>query len=213
MQKSKALSTSPTRGSSFFLGKDCLGCAVLLCSVVCLILLASFFLPSHLLLKHVYISSLYNYKYLNISHLEHASTDVLVSKISLQVSMRVFDQPIFLARERAQRNLRFPPEHGRLLRPYRLSLNGYVHREKVLLPLTLGSSQPIEVGEQTEELAALALEEVDFEEEGEDKVLVRSLCLGEGTEKCETEEAADLQTSQYHFSLDVLTEKLSGRER
>ena len=47
--------SSPTRGSSFFLGKvTALG--VLCCSAlfVCLTLLASFFLPSHLSFKNMY---------------------------------------------------------------------------------------------------------------------------------------------------------------
>ena len=46
---------SPTRNSSFFLGKVTTLGAVLLCLVVCLTLLASFFLPSHLSLKHVHV--------------------------------------------------------------------------------------------------------------------------------------------------------------
>ena len=45
------MGSSPTRGSSFFLGQsDCLGCAVLLCLVVCLTLLASFFFPYYIII-------------------------------------------------------------------------------------------------------------------------------------------------------------------
>ena len=44
--------SSPTRGSSFFLGKvTALGVLCCFAWFVCLTLLASFFLPSHLLLK------------------------------------------------------------------------------------------------------------------------------------------------------------------
>ena len=63
------MSSSPTRGSSFFLRKsDCLGCAVWLCLVVCLTLLASFFLPSASLINmhsSVYctMSCIYMYMY------------------------------------------------------------------------------------------------------------------------------------------------------
>ena len=46
--------SSPTRGSSFFLGKvTALGVLCCFALFVCLTLLASFFLPSHLSLKHV----------------------------------------------------------------------------------------------------------------------------------------------------------------
>ena len=48
--------SSPTQGSSFFLGKvTALGVLSCFALFVCLILLSSFFLPSHLSLKHVCI--------------------------------------------------------------------------------------------------------------------------------------------------------------
>ena len=47
---------SPTRGSSFFLGKvTALGVLCCFALFVCLTLLASFFLPSHLSFKNMYI--------------------------------------------------------------------------------------------------------------------------------------------------------------
>ena len=47
---------SPTRGSSFFLGKvTALGVLCCFALFVCLILLASFFLPSHLSFKNMYL--------------------------------------------------------------------------------------------------------------------------------------------------------------
>ena len=50
------MGSSPTRGSSFFLGKvTALGVLFCFALFVCLTLLASFFLPSHLSLKHVYM--------------------------------------------------------------------------------------------------------------------------------------------------------------
>ena len=49
------MGSSPTRGSSFFLGKvTALGVLCCFALFVCLTLLASFFLPSHLPLKHVF---------------------------------------------------------------------------------------------------------------------------------------------------------------
>ena len=51
--------SSPTRGSSFFLGKvTALGVLCCFALFVCLTLLASFFLPSHLLFKNMYILGL-----------------------------------------------------------------------------------------------------------------------------------------------------------
>ena len=48
--------SSPTRGSSFFLGKvTALGVLCCFALFVCLTLLASFFLPSHLSFKNMYI--------------------------------------------------------------------------------------------------------------------------------------------------------------
>ena len=50
------MGSSPTRGSSFFLGKvTALGELCCFALFVCLTLLASFFLPSQLSLKHVYM--------------------------------------------------------------------------------------------------------------------------------------------------------------
>ena len=47
--------SSPTRGSSFFLGKvTALGVLCCFALFVCLTLLASFFLPSHLSFKNMY---------------------------------------------------------------------------------------------------------------------------------------------------------------
>ena len=47
---------SPTRGSSFFLGKvTALGVLCCFALFVCLTLLASFFLPSHLSFKNMYM--------------------------------------------------------------------------------------------------------------------------------------------------------------
>ena len=47
---------SPTRGSSFFLGKvTALGVLCCFALFVCLTLLASFFLPSHLSFKNMYV--------------------------------------------------------------------------------------------------------------------------------------------------------------
>ena len=58
----------PTRGSSFFCGSYCLGCAVLLslvvCTCTCMTLLASFFLPSASLIK----GNVAVYKVLNIEN-------------------------------------------------------------------------------------------------------------------------------------------------
>ena len=49
--------SSPTRGSSFFLGKvTALGVLCCFALFVCLTLLASFFLPSHLSFKNMYIA-------------------------------------------------------------------------------------------------------------------------------------------------------------
>ena len=49
--------SSPTRGSSFFLGKvTALGVLCSFALFVCLTLLASFFLPSHLSFKNMYTS-------------------------------------------------------------------------------------------------------------------------------------------------------------
>ena len=47
------MGSNPTRGSSFSLESDCLGCVVLhvLCFVVCMSLLASFFLLSAFLIN------------------------------------------------------------------------------------------------------------------------------------------------------------------
>ena len=62
--------SSPTRGSSFFLGKvTALGVLCCFALFVCLILLASFFLPSHLSFKNMYIHCVYN----KIKHNMHAS--------------------------------------------------------------------------------------------------------------------------------------------
>ena len=50
------MSSSPTRGSSFFLGKvTALGVLCCFALFVCLTLLASFFLPSHLSFKNMYM--------------------------------------------------------------------------------------------------------------------------------------------------------------
>ena len=50
------MGSSPTRGSSFFLGKvTALGVLCCFALFVCLTLLASFFLPSHLSFKNMYI--------------------------------------------------------------------------------------------------------------------------------------------------------------
>ena len=50
------MGSSPTRGSSFFLGKvTALGVLCCFALFVCLILLASFFLPSHLSFKNMYM--------------------------------------------------------------------------------------------------------------------------------------------------------------
>ena len=50
------MGSSPTRGSSFFLGKlTALGVLCCFALFVCLTLLASFFLPSHLSFKNIYI--------------------------------------------------------------------------------------------------------------------------------------------------------------
>ena len=55
------MGSSPTRGSSFSLGKvTALGVLCCFALFVCLILLASFFLPSHLSLKYVHCASLYD---------------------------------------------------------------------------------------------------------------------------------------------------------
>ena len=49
------MGSSPTRGSSFFLGKvTALGVLCYFALFVCLTLLASFFLPSHLSFKNMY---------------------------------------------------------------------------------------------------------------------------------------------------------------
>ena len=56
---SSVVGSSPTRGSSFFLGKvTALGVLCCFALFVCLILLASFFLPSHLSFKNMYILGL-----------------------------------------------------------------------------------------------------------------------------------------------------------
>ena len=74
------MGSSPTRGSSFFLGKvTALGVLCCFALFVCLTLLASFFLPSHLSFKiynvhvadtvhvvHVYIQ-VYMYMYMNVN--------------------------------------------------------------------------------------------------------------------------------------------------
>ena len=50
------MGSSPTRGSSFFLGKvTALGVLCCFALFVCLTLLASFFLPSHLSFKNMYV--------------------------------------------------------------------------------------------------------------------------------------------------------------
>ena len=50
------MGSSPTRGSSFFLGKvTALGVLCCFALFVCLTLLASFFLPSHLSFKNMYM--------------------------------------------------------------------------------------------------------------------------------------------------------------
>ena len=50
------MGSSPTRGSSFFLGKvTALGVLCYFAVFVCLTLLASFFLPSHLSFKNMYV--------------------------------------------------------------------------------------------------------------------------------------------------------------
>ena len=50
------MGSSPTRGSSFFLGKvTALGVLCCFTLFVCLTLLASFFLPSHLSFKNIHI--------------------------------------------------------------------------------------------------------------------------------------------------------------
>ena len=52
------MGSSPTRGSSFFLGKvTALGVLCCFALFVCLTLLASFFLPSHLSFKNMYMYS------------------------------------------------------------------------------------------------------------------------------------------------------------
>ena len=52
------MGSSPTRGSSFFLGKVItLGVLCRFALFVCLTLLASFFLPSHLSFKNMYVVS------------------------------------------------------------------------------------------------------------------------------------------------------------
>ena len=52
--------SSPTRGSSFFLGKvTALGVLCCFALFVCLTLLASFFLPSHLSFKNMYTKLIY----------------------------------------------------------------------------------------------------------------------------------------------------------
>ena len=54
------MGSSPTRGSSFFLGKvTVLGVLCYFALFVCLTLLASFFLPSHLSFKNMYIKELF----------------------------------------------------------------------------------------------------------------------------------------------------------
>ena len=63
------MGSSPTRGSSFFLGKvTALGVLCCFALFVCLTLLASFFLPSHLSFKNMYIHTsivtyVHTYKY------------------------------------------------------------------------------------------------------------------------------------------------------
>ena len=62
---------SPTRGSSFFLGKvTALGVLCCFALFVCLTLLASFFLPSHLSFKNMYVilAALSINKYTNDNH-------------------------------------------------------------------------------------------------------------------------------------------------
>ena len=55
------MGSSPTRGSSFFLGKvTALGVLCCFALFVCLTLLASFFLPSHLSFKNMYIAVVHN---------------------------------------------------------------------------------------------------------------------------------------------------------
>ena len=60
------MGSSPTRGSSFFLGKvTALGVLCCFALFVCLILLASFFLPSHLSFKNMYM---YMYKAITLTY-------------------------------------------------------------------------------------------------------------------------------------------------
>ena len=55
----RVVGSSPTRGSSFFLGKvTALGVLCCFDLFVCLTVLASFFLPSHLSFKNMYILGL-----------------------------------------------------------------------------------------------------------------------------------------------------------
>ena len=58
------MGSSPTRGSSFFLGKvTALGVLCCFALFVCLTLLASFFLPSHLSFNNTYM---YTYMYMSL---------------------------------------------------------------------------------------------------------------------------------------------------
>ena len=61
--RTNVVGSSPTRGSSFFLGKvTALGMLCCFALFVCLTLLASFLLPSHLSFKNMYMY-LHNYTF------------------------------------------------------------------------------------------------------------------------------------------------------
>ena len=74
--------SSPTRGSSFFLGKvTALGVLCCFALFVCLTLLASFFLPSHLSFKNMYM-------YVHKSEIEMHSNSYYMYKVLYSIQYR-----------------------------------------------------------------------------------------------------------------------------
>lgn len=73
-------------------------------------------------------------------------------------------------------------------------------------------SYAVEIHQQTEQFAALANEEVDLEEVGEEKMLEGTFWLRQGTEKGQGENAAHLGASEDHLILVLFPEELQKRE-
>ena len=148
--------------------------------------------------------------HLDISQLEHTSSDVLVGKVDLQVSVSVFDEAFPLARKLAEEDLRFTPENGCIFFRYSLPHDRYVQREKLFVFLTLCTSYAVKVSQQTEEFAVLTLARVDLQKVGKEEILEPALGPVEGAEEGQAEKTAHLATTEQHFLVYLLTEKLWG---